>query len=240
MKNYLKFTPVAKAILTFVFVFLLLTSCKKELISPPQEEKIGLLQANCITPEKVDITLLNNYINYQLKVEANALIQKAGKNVKFLTPVMAQKEFELMIENYLANERNMILANSFLKKTSSAKIGLLEGDIIYFDDGAAQPFYGIGHFPGSSITNIVFTGSLSNSGVISQQGFSFGGVHGTIAQTGNLSQSVHNGVTTYQQHFTETYTFPGGIVYTQQFVVYGNIYGSTVTVTGMSIPPPGN
>jgi hypothetical protein len=43
-------------------------------------------------------------------------------------------------------------------------------------------------------------------------------------------------VTTYQQKFQEVVNLANGTVYTQLFVVYGNIYGSSVTVTGMLLP----
>jgi hypothetical protein len=241
MKNYLSKVPIGKTTMLLSIALLFFTACKKESSNSAELDKQESIQTTKFVPEKVNTALLNDYINYQINSEASALLKKAGKNTESVPSKMSRKEFDLMIENYLANERNMILNNAEITKKApvSYTSSSFWGDDIP-DDGEenAQPFYGTGHFPGSSITNIIFTGNLSNSGVISGQAFSFGGVHGTIAQTGGISQSVHSGVTTYQQNFSETYNFPGGVVYVQNFVVYGNIYGSTVTVTGMSLPQP--
>lgn len=248
MKNYLSKVPAGKTAMLLSILLLFFTACKKNLISSQNLDNQESVQTTKFVPEKVNPALLNDYINYQLNSEANLLLKKADKNIETVTLKMSRKEFDLMIENYLANERNMILSTTFIKKQSGHVLSwrspwdeggddLPVGD----DDGSTgNPFTGTGTFPGSSISNIVFTGNISNNGVISQHAFSFGGVHGTISQTGNLTQSVHTGVTTYLQHFSETVSFPGGGVYVQNFVVYGNIYGSTVTVTGMAIPPPGN
>jgi hypothetical protein len=244
MKNYLNpFAPI-KIILLLSFVLSFFPSCKKESPVSTTLEKSEVIQNKTFVPEKVDAGLLNTYINYQTKVEAISMLKKAGKNIESLAPKMEIKEFDLMIENYLANERNMILSKAFIKNQSAHLLSFRSpwddggDDLPVGDDGTGNsgPFTGTGHFPGSTITNIIFTGNLSNIGVISGQAFSFGGVHGTIAQTGSISQAVYNGVTTYQQNFSETYNLPGGVVYVQNFVVYGNIYGSTVTVTGMSLP----
>lgn len=241
MKNYLSKVPLGKTAMLLCISLLFFTACKKELSNSEELDEQKSVQSTKFVAEKVNVSLLNDYINYQINSEASLLLKKAGKNIESGTSKMSGKEFDLMIENYLANERNMILSNAQITKKNlpSNATSSWWGDDIP-DDGEqnAQPFYGTGRFPGSSISNIVFAGQLSNSGVISGQGFSFGGTHVAIAQTGSLSQSVHNGVTTYQQHFSETITLPFGGVYVQNFVVYGNIYGSTVTVTGMSLPQP--
>jgi hypothetical protein len=192
----------------------------------------------------VDAGLLNTYINYQMETEAIGMLKKAGKNIEFLAPKMDKKEFDLMIENYLTNERNMIISRAYLIKNSSlniynqtnADMGLPPGLGVIPDDGPPPPFSGSGNFGGSTITNIVFTGKISSNGTISQSAFGFAGVHGTITKIGSLSQAVYNGVTTYQQKFQEVVNLANGTVYTQLFVVYGNIYGSSVTVTGMLLP----
>lgn len=246
MMDYFTQVSFRRSTLILSFVILFFASCKKEPTIPPNQEKAVAIQSNKIAPEKVDAVLLNTYINYQLKVEANSLLKKAGKIVELITPKMGRKEFDLMIANYLANERNMILFRANLKRESSFYIvgpvntvSSLRPDLIAVDDGSGlPPFAGCGNFPGSTFTNILFTGRISTNGMITQNAFGFAGVHGTITSIGSLSQSVYNGVTTYQQNFQEVIILTNGLIYTQLFVVYGNIYGGTVTVTGMALPSP--
>ena len=235
-----------RSLLLLNFIIFFFASCKKESVVN-STEKINITKNEEFIPEKVNSDLLSRYIAYQTKVEANAILKKAGQNTDSVSLKMDRKDFDLMINNYLANERNMILSKAYTLKKSTPVRNAFNNDDgnswpptdpVDEDDpnNTGGPFTGTGNFPGSTVSGIVFSGNVSNKGVISQQGFSFSGVHGTIAPVGGLSQSVYNGVTTYQQNFSETYTFPGGIVYTQNFVVYGNIYGSTVTVNAMQIP----
>ena len=246
MMDYFTQVSFRRSTLILSFVLLFFASCKKEPTIPPNQEKAVAIQSNKIAPEKVDAVLLNTYINYQLKVEANSLLKKAGKIVELITPKMGRKEFDLMIANYLANERNMILSKTYAMKKSivtSSTFNNGNGDPwpeIPIDNNLNpdNPFSGIGSFPGSTITSVLFAGRINSNGIISQSSFGFAGVHGTITPIGSLSQAVYNGVTTYQQNFQEVTTGSFGIVYTQLFVVYGNIYGSTITVTGMALPSP--
>jgi hypothetical protein len=111
----------------------------------------------------VDAGLLNTYINYQMETEAIGMLKKAGKNIEFLAPKMDKKEFDLMIENYLTNERNMIISRAYLIKNSSlniynqtnADMGLPPGLGVIPDDGTPPPFSGSGNF-GGSLLQILF------------------------------------------------------------------------------------
>jgi hypothetical protein len=246
MKNYFSKIPFCRTAMLLCIALFFFTACKKESPGLTNLDKQETVQTTKFVPEKINTALLNDYVNYQINSQASLLLKRAGKNVESATSKISRKEIDLMIENYLANERNMILSKAFIKNQSTPGTTFRAPwddtpELPVGDDGLGSPgnpFTGTGTFPGSSITNIVFTGNLSNKGVISQQAFSFGGVHGTITPTGSISQAVYNGVTTYQQNFSETYTFPGGIVYVQNFVVYGNIYGGSVTVTAMALPQP--
>lgn len=236
--NYLQFCKILP------FLILILGSCKKE--SNIIKEKINSnIVIDKFVPEKVDIELLNNYISYQMDAEANLILIKSAKRIKTKLPKIELVTINLMISNFLVNEKNSILYKNYIKliTISDKEKGnnLFRANLNLFADVtfvpiADIPFHGRGNIPGSSTSNVLFNGTLNEKGKISGQGFSFSGTHGTIVESGSLYQSTSKGVTTYRQFFTETIILSNGVVYVQNFVVYGNIYGDTITVNAMPLP----
>ena len=72
------------------------------------KESAATNQSKMAVQEKVDGALLNKYMEYDMGIEADMILKKSGKKFKSMTPSMNKQEFDLMIENYLANERNTL------------------------------------------------------------------------------------------------------------------------------------
>lgn len=232
------------------FVCLAITtivSCKKinkenELIQAdkPLDSSISTNKKNGL--EKIDNTLLQKYVSYQLALESNSLkgIISSESNL----PKVSKLEFKNMIENYLAHERNIMRKEVYLKNK------LLNGGFLNRNDedqeccgepqGGGGTVTCVGRFLGANTTSsILFSATLNAAGsAISSHTLAYTGVNGTWANVGNISQSTHQGVITYQQLTTTTITLPGGTSYSQGFIVYGNIYNGGCTVSGMQTPVP--
>jgi hypothetical protein len=71
-----------------------------------------------------------------------------------------------------------------------------------------------------------------NGNTISGFNYSVSGLHGTITQVGSVSQSVFQGVTTYQVVLSGTWTIRG-VQYTSNVLIYGNIYNCQATIGGL-------
>ena len=71
-----------------------------------------------------------------------------------------------------------------------------------------------------------------NNNSITSFSFSMTGVQGTVTQIGGITQAVYQGVVTYQVVLANTWTFKG-VKYTQNFLIYGNIYNCEASIGGM-------
>jgi hypothetical protein len=221
--------------IALISISLFLNACKKPNRANTEIQVIEKNTPKKFTPEKVDEELLKTYMDYQIKVESNYLLRNSGKQISFSYANMKPHEFDLMISNFLANERNYLLQKN---QTSTFKSRWVDGGEEYPEtDGpeSGSPFTYTCRFPGNSITSVLFTGNISTGGHIGVHTFGFSGVHGTINTFGNFIQSIHNGVTTYQQQFCESISV-NGVGFYQYFIVFGNIYNGNGTMNVLPLP----
>ena len=151
---------------------------------------------------------------------------------------MSLKEFDLMIDNFLVNERNQMRKDYFMKTISQTTKFLKNSNI---SPGVLPAPPGtvfvecIGTVTGqNSINTILFLAGVYNNYAYHPT-FSFGGFSGTMAPTGNFIQSRSQGVVTYRQFYTETIHQSNGGTYTWIYVIYGNIYNGQATTHGMRV-----
>lgn len=257
MKNLFKKNQIV-LICSFIFLTFLIcfSACKKEgtqksELSLNENKKTDKMQ---IVEEKVDKQLLEKYVDYELKLEAKNLRSKLTP----LTPPidmsdlrMNKSEFEKMIDNYLANEAN-IMREEYAKKRNLNVITYTKAPqnphVCYDEMGNAVPCEGFGGgetvsctgtFTGMNTTNTILlvAGLNTNSTIIESSGYAFGGFSGEWAPVGVIDQHLSQNVITYKQYYTDTYKSPSGVTYTQIYLLYGNVYNSTCTVHGMKVEP---
>lgn len=120
MKNLFK-KKQAVLICSCIFLTFLIciSSCKKE----SNQKSTSIFNENQKTDqavvEKVDKQLLQTYVDYELKLEAKNLRSQSNSSIHTdVTDLKMNKfAFEKMINNYLANERNIMREAFFPKKS---------------------------------------------------------------------------------------------------------------------------
>lgn len=141
-------------------------------------------------------------------------------------------EFQKAIDKILIAERDSIIAANILNGFSTN----------LSDPPVFEP-------PCTMHKTASIKGTLNGiTGVIEKTGnsitdfdFSISGVHGTVTQVGGITQSVHQGVITYQIVLAGTWSVSvGGTVInkTDNVLIYGNVYGCEATIGGMIIAVP--
>ncbi len=220
----------------FTLLLVFLFSCKKTTLTKETTKLVEVKNVGIgnINLEKVDISLLNKYISYKSSLQSDFLINRSTGGHKYSkTSILSNKEFDLMIDNYLVNQRNTMRLNYFLTRIKKG------GDATNYRDTVVLPDVVIrctGEVAASSITAVVLQATITGGGsVISDYSFSFTGVHGIMEPIGtDIDQSVYNGVITFRKDFTETIELSNGVKYTQVWTLYGNIYNGSCIVAGIS------
>lgn len=227
----------------FLFsVVVLIISCKKDSsVLIKDSDKTDIVKSartsqKASNLEPVDLKLVEKYIDYQMQIEANNLIKNSGEIVP-INPIKIQRaEFNKMIDNFLANERN-VMRQDYFTKHSNNSFGLLSRAV----DTTTLPNVTVvctGSFANmNSWCTILFQSNVLYGTTLSAFSFSFGGGGGTMTPTNQLIQSTSNGVITYKQYYQETFTLPSGVQGTQLYVMYGNVYHGACTVNGMKVIP---
>jgi len=155
--------------------------------------------------------------------------------------------FEKMVNNYLANERNIMRQAYVTKKNLNISPNIAQkqepsrcydgyGTVVGCPVSGGSTVSCLGNFTGMNSTNtILFVAGLNNSSnSIVSNGFGFGGISGTWVPVGSIDQTFSQDVISYQQYYTETIQ-QQGVSYTQVYLLYGNIYQGTCTVHGMQV-----
>lgn len=215
----------------FIPILLIIVSCQKQ-----KMERIY------VTPEKVSTALLNKYVDYELAVERKSLFGIPD------TVRTTMGEFNAMIDNFLANERNNIRRDAIFHTLD------ISDDPCYDDDGniIICPAVTLGAEDDNSVSctgtfqdyntsgTILFTASLNDRGTeILSSAFAFGGVSATWTAVGTIQQTLYDGVISYKQYYQETYSIGStGLNENQLYLMYGNISVPKCTVRGMQVPKP--
>jgi len=224
-----------KKILLLVYIGLLIYGCKKQ--------DVNILRT--YRPEKVDMILLNEYIDYSMAVERKALWNKS------ITIHPTLEEFNRMIDNFLVNDRiNLRHRLSMITPTNDpVNGGCFDGDSeipIPCPNGNPTGINNSISCTGSfqdynTVNTVLFTATLNSYNTeITSDAFAFGGVSGTWTVIGPINQQLYDGTITYKQYYQESYAIPysGGLVENQLYLLYGSIQGGTCTVYGMQVPKP--
>ncbi len=226
-------------VVVFTLIAFSLTSCKKEnpkfVVENDNLVPNSLVIQSLVSPEKkVDIKLLDEYINYKLEAEKIAFFKK--EKIAYSSPIakVSDEEFDKMIDNYLINEANqMARSEKFKNINSSVKREITPTNAVPPGDTTEAQWVAPSEW---TLLNSIHMQAIRNSGLtITGQSFSFAGLTGTMASSGYLIQSTHNGVTTYRQNYTHTITYLG-INFTEVYTLYGNIYNGQATVNIMARP----
>lgn len=215
----------------FIPILLFIVSCQKQKV-----ERIY------VTPEKVSTALLNKYIDYELAVERKSLFGIPD------TVKTTMGEFNAMIDNFLANERNNLRREAIFHTLD------ISDDPCYDDDGniIICPSVTVGAEDDNSVSctgtfqdyntsnTILFTATLNGQGTdIVSSAFAFGGISAAWTTVGTIQETLYDGAISYKQYYQETYPIVGtGLTETQLYLMYGNISGGKCTVHGMQVPKP--
>lgn len=225
------------------------TSCKKDNNNAPLNLNNNPAQLATV---KANNKLLIKYVDYELKLEAKYLKSNSNPlNIDTSDLKMDRTSFEKMINNFLLNEKNIMLQSSGEKMDVAPN--KMQPNTLYMPDvkkcydvygnliscpatSGGQTVSCLGNFTGLNTTNtIVFVGGLNDAGnSVLSSGYAFGGFAGTWSPVGPIDQSFSQDVITYQQYYTDTYTIKG-FSYTQIYLIYGNIYGRSCTVHGVRV-----
>jgi hypothetical protein len=234
--------------LSFLLVLSTIISCQKQKLENDANLKISHVSKNnamSVTgrigfiAEQVDHTLLQKYVNYKSVLEKEALIEKfSGIHAKSQAPKMNKKEIQTMLDNFLANERNIMRSDAIRNKAGSA-VNFEQRKSTDTLPPPANPFVSCVGTVDATTSGVIFAATYSGTGgSLSTFSFGFTGISGTMTPIGGLSQSYYNGVITYQQIFSDTYIFSGtNVSYTQAYIIYGNVYNGGCTVHGMKYLP---
>lgn len=200
-----------RTVLIAVFAILL---CSFSMTSCTKSEHLSQEPASIISPE------FQKAIDKILIAERDSILRANGKG------------FSNEIDSILKAERDSIIAAN----------GLNEFSMTLSDPPIPEP-------PCTMHKTASIKGTLNGiTGVIEKTGnsitdfdFSITGVHGTVTQVGGITQSVHQGVITYQIVLAGTWSVSvGGTVInkTDNVLIYGNVYGCEATIGGMIITVP--
>lgn len=240
---------------TVITTLLILSSCKKEKISQDVESNNPALKSQTISQtlkfENVDRTLIQKYINYQQAREINSKLLKSGvSKANIVSNKISPEEARKMIDNYLANERNVLRLNAASSTSRNPwwwedpNPDELDGD----GNPTFPPVTGSINGTGNTVTVVI----TMNGTTITSLNYSVGGFHGTIAQVGGFTQNVYNGVTTYGLTLSGSWAVGGNMggsgggvsvgasgsgFYTTNVYIYGNIYNGQFTVSGLVLTP---
>ncbi len=238
-----------------IISILLFNSCQKEKISHDIESYNSVIKSQTnrqtLMFENVDRTLIQKYINYQQEREINSMLLKSGvSKTKIVSNRISLEEARKMIDNYLANERNVLRLNA--ASSTSRNPWWWENpdpDEIEGDGGPTfPPVTGSINGTGNTVT-VVITMNGTN---ITSLNYSVNGLHGTIAQVGGFTQQVYNGVTTYGITLSGSWAVSGNIgasgggvsggasgsgFFTTSVYIYGNVYNGQFSVSGLVLTP---
>lgn len=234
-----------------LFFSIFLLSCKKESVTEISSNK----SINRTKPivEKVDSALLEKYFTY-ISLED---IESKTTNANYLSTSNFSKisklEFQTIIDNYLANERNVLRENYYLKNSENpAGVAPNEGGPVCYDmfndpipcefgdpegngnTGGGSSVTCAGTIGGYSTASSVFFTANMNGTTVTNPDTRFTGVSGTWTTFGQFNQSVHQSVTTYNQWYSHTWTL-NGVNHVQMYIVYGNIYQGQCTVRATQV-----
>ncbi len=236
-----------------ILSLLILNSCQKEKISQDVESNNSAIKSQTITQtlkfEHVDRELIQKYINYQQEREINSMLLKSGvSKTNIVSNKISPEEARKMIDNYLANERNVLRLNA--ASSSSRDPWWWETPVEIEGDGGPTfpPVTGNINGTGNTVTIVI----TMNGTTITSLNYSVGGFHGTIAAVGGFTQSVYNGVTTYGITLGGSWAVSGNVgasgggvnggaggsgFYTTNVYIYGNVYNGQFTVGGLVLTP---
>jgi hypothetical protein len=217
--------------LIVVCMVTLFFSCTKETNIAPEATDQKTSASAKPKAATVDVKLLREYNDYALHVRKRSLTKQPFSYSEVEIARFRAEKFDKMIDNYLLNERNLLIQKHILKR---------DGVVAFGPGDPPQTIYsGSATVSGSLGTMNVYAQMVTNTGstTISNSSFSWGGLHGDMKAVGTLEQSYSQGVLTYKQVYSETVS-KSGVNYTSHLAVYGNIYGGQMTVNAMPIAPP--
>ena len=151
------------------------------------------------------------------------------------------KETNRLVNNYLAFQADSLVNAGKKKVTSSenVKVTVITEDVLT----TTKPISNLFSVTNSSGNTILVQLVIGQDQTIKSMSYSVGGLHGDIAQTGEIEQTKSNGVNTFKFYLSGTFSNPqtGTLQYTNQCIVYGNVYQNQLSggaILNWSTAPP--